>query len=61
MNCMMGTFKLDSGYQVSVFAVSPQWFQDLADPKKNGHTLGFSELILSIKLHFHNYAAYMAC
>ena len=47
-----GHSKLDSGYQVSVFAVSPQWFQDLADPKKNGHTLGFSELILSDQAAF---------
>ncbi|MFA0070923.1 AraC family ligand binding domain-containing protein, partial [Vibrio breoganii] len=47
-----GHSKLDSGYQVSVFAVSPQWFQDLADPKENGHTLGFSELILSDQAAF---------
>ena len=47
-----GHSKLDSGYQVSVFAVSPKWFQDLADPKQNGHTLGFSELILSDQAAF---------
>ncbi|MCK6265518.1 AraC family transcriptional regulator [Vibrio sp. ZSDE26] len=42
-----GHSNLKSGYQVNVFSVSPQWFQDLAAPKAINHTLSFSELILS--------------
>ncbi|MFA0568479.1 MAG: helix-turn-helix domain-containing protein [Vibrio gallaecicus] len=47
-----GHSKLDSGYEVRVFSVSPQWFQDLADPDKNAHNLSFSELILSDQASF---------
>ena len=47
-----GHSKLESGYQVSVFSVSPQWFGDLADHSKNGHVLSFSELILSDQATF---------
>ena len=52
-----GHSKLDSGYQVSVFSVSPQWFQDLADPDQNGHAsfvqngrLGFRHLHMNLQL-----------
>ena len=47
-----GHSKLESGYQVSVFSVSPQWFGDLADHSENGHVLSFSELILSDQATF---------
>lgn len=47
-----GHSKLESGYQVSVFAVSPQWLGDLADHRENGRALSFSELILSDQATF---------
>jgi len=42
-----GHSKLDSGYEVSVFSVSPTWFQDLIDPGQKAQSLSFSELIIS--------------
>lgn len=56
-----GHSKLESGYQVSVFAVSPQWLGDLADHRENGHALSFSELILSDQATFYNCATFMGC
>ena len=47
-----GHSELESGYQVSVFSVSPQWLSDLADQREHGHTLSFSELILSDQATF---------
>lgn len=47
-----GHSELESGYQVSVFSVSPQWLGDLADQREHGHTLSFSELILSDQATF---------
>ena len=41
-----GHSELESGYQVSVFSVSPQWLSDLADQREHGHTLSFSELVI---------------
>lgn len=47
-----GHSELESGYQVSVFSVSPQRLSDLADQREHGHTLSFSELILSDQATF---------
>lgn len=37
---------LDSGYQVKVFSIDPQWLSDLAELKRPGNTISFSELII---------------
>ncbi len=37
---------LDSGYQVKVFSVDPQWFSELAELKRPGNTISFNQLIV---------------
>ena len=37
---------LDSGYQVKVFSVDPQWLSDLAELKRPGNTISFNQLIV---------------
>lgn len=42
-----GEAKLESGYQVNVFAIEPHLLSDLADLKQNGQIIGFNQLIIS--------------
>ncbi len=42
-----GQSKLESGYEVNVFAIEPHLLSDLADLKKNGQIIHFNELIIS--------------
>ncbi|MFB9137358.1 AraC family transcriptional regulator [Vibrio olivae] len=38
---------MDTGYQVRVFAIQPDWLSDLADLKQTGQIIHFNHLILS--------------
>lgn len=42
-----GQSKLESGYEVNVFAIEPHLLSDLADLKQNGQIIHFNELIIS--------------
>ncbi|EPN4956496.1 MULTISPECIES: AraC family transcriptional regulator [Vibrio] len=42
-----GHSKLESGYEVNVFAIEPRLLSDLADLSQNGQIIRFNELIIS--------------
>lgn len=42
-----GRSMLDSGYQVRVFSVEPEWFSELAELKQNNAQIQFNQLIVS--------------
>ncbi|BCN25463.1 AraC family transcriptional regulator [Vibrio alfacsensis] len=42
-----GQSKLESGYEVNVFAIEPHLLSDLADLKQSGQIIRFNELIIS--------------
>lgn len=42
-----GQSQHDSGYQTRVFAIDPDWFSDLADPRQAGQIISFEQLIIA--------------